>query len=655
MAQPTRHVSCLRDPNLKTVYFDRADAFKTIENLPARLSGPGNELILADVSYSIDRSTVTSHQTGIAYDLLADSVTADLGGIRLLRVLRGGRIEEGNSYHELKCKYTENKKNSAQHAKNTMVKIIMQYEIRMGKVSFSPVEQQLPPSPVPPPPVTPQPNSVRRTFQIRRDFLMEHKDEIGRTNTLPVQVHVQVEQNDSRQLGAPRPTRATSIGDVPNARMEGSKVDNAPGAAGLPQPGVDKYVIPSASFLDGKYVVVFGVFPGYDIADVKAMVKSFGGEVRIRYSKGKTDFLLAEDDNRKKINDFKEKGGVEHITLAATLALLEKNTSVDEADHVGGGVNHYGAGVGAGVPSMAGAGDGASTGDELDAFKLKMAEMNFQKAKRIAELEVQQKEDTVKLDVQQKEHAAKLELQQKENMAKLELQQKELEVQRKKDTVETHERINKNKIAISDVEVEQVRMKVEQVRMKGDITKVGATANRADSKADEALESSKNANERVEGLHDQLSRTATKKDLQFLEERMKKEMRRSEDDGMNKDGGEDDGLVGAALDFSDSSSDDESVSSPRRAGVTAVTPMDKESVKVSRETYHSFSNLLTRAIEYGQEGKKIEMDAFIKEAEDIIVKTDLAEERAKFVQLFNVRSKLARKLCSQYGSKPAAR
>ena len=121
------------------------------------------------------------------------------------------------------------------------------------------------------------------------NLIQEHKDEIGRTNTLPVQVHVQVEQNaNSRQLGAPRPTRATSIGDVPNARMEGSKVDNAPGAAGLPQPGVDKYVIPSASFLDGKYVVVFGVFPGYDIADVKAMVKSFGGEVRIRYSKGKT-------------------------------------------------------------------------------------------------------------------------------------------------------------------------------------------------------------------------------------------------------------------------------------------------------------------------------------------------------------------------------
>ena len=44
------------------------------------------------------------------------------------------------------------------------------------------------------------------------------------------------------------------------------------------------------------------------------------------------DFLLAEDDNRRKINDFKNKG-VEHITLAATLALLKKNTSVDEAGH----------------------------------------------------------------------------------------------------------------------------------------------------------------------------------------------------------------------------------------------------------------------------------------------------------------------------------
>ena len=155
-------------------------------------------------------------------------------------------------------------------------------------------------------------------------------------------------------------------------------------------------------------------------------------------------------------------------------------------------------------------------------------------------------------------------------MAKLELQQKELEVQQKKNMVETHERINKNTIAISDVQVEHVRMKVEQVRMKGDITKVGATADRANSKADEALESSKNANERVEGLHDQLSRTATKKDLQSLEERVGKKLlsalRCSEDDGMKEDGGEDDGLVGAALDFSDYSSDDESALPPRRAG-----------------------------------------------------------------------------------------
>ena len=83
--------------------------------------------------------------------------------------------------------------------------------------------------------------------------------------------------------------------------------------------------------------------------------------------------------------------------------------------------------------------------------------------------------------------------------------------------------------------------------------------------------------------------------------------------------------------------------------------MDKEPVKVSRETYHSFNNLLTRAIEYGQEGKKIEMEAYITEAKDFMVKTDLAEERAKFVQLFNVRSKLARKLCSSYDLKPAAR
>ena len=121
------------------------------------------------------------------------------------------------------------------------------------------------------------------------NLIQEHKDEIGRTNTLPVQVHVQVEQNaNSRQLGAPRPTRATSIGDVPNARMEGSKVDNAPGAAGLPRPGVDKYVIPSESFLNGKHVIVFGVFSGYDIVDVETMVKSFGGKLMMKYSKRKT-------------------------------------------------------------------------------------------------------------------------------------------------------------------------------------------------------------------------------------------------------------------------------------------------------------------------------------------------------------------------------
>eukprot|EP00985_Skeletonema_marinoi_P013204 scaffold6522_cov161-Skeletonema_marinoi.AAC.1 len=136
---------------------------------------------------------------------------------------------------------------------------------------------------------------------------------------------------------------------------------------------------------------------------------------------------------------------------------------------------------------------------------------------------------------------------------------------------------------------------------------------------------------------------------------MKEEMRRSEDDGMNKDGGEDDGLVGAALDFSDSSSDDESVSSPRRAGVTAVTPMDKKSVKVSRETYNSFSNLLYRAVEYGQEGKEVEMEAYITEAKDFMVKTDLAEERQRFYQRFKSGSTGARKLCRKYGLKPAAR
>jgi len=254
----------------------------------------------------------------------------------------------------------------------------------------------------------------------------------------------------------------------------------------------------------------------------------------------------------------------------------------------------------AGVPSVAGvqavvAGDGASYEDMMKKLALKTAELKFEKDKEMAELELQQKKNT----------------------SKLEVRQKELEVQQKKDTVETQGQLNKFKLRL---------------------TKVGATA-------DEALESSKNANER-------LNLTATKKDLQSLREEM---LRSREGDGMKEDGGEDGDLVGAVLDFSDSSSDDESASSPRRAGVNAVTPMDKKTVKVSRETYDAFSSLLNRAVEYGQEGKETEMNACLKKAEDFMAKTDLAEERQRFHQRFKTGSSCARRLCSQYGLKPAAR
>ena len=63
-------------------------------------------------------------------------------------------------------------------------------------------------------------------------------------------------------------------------------------------------------------------------------------------------------------------------------------------------------------------------------------------------------------------------------------------------------------------------------------------------------------------VNERLNHTATKKDLQSLREAL----RRSEDDGMKEDGGEDDGLVGAALDFSDYSSDEELALPPRHAG-----------------------------------------------------------------------------------------
>jgi len=98
------------------------------------------------------------------------------------------------------------------------------------------------------------------------------------------------------------------------------------------------------------------------------------------------------------------------------------------------------------------------------------------------------------------------------------------------------------------------------------------------------------------------------------------------------------------------------------AGVPAVTPMDKKTVKVSRETYdaaaapeRNFLRLLKEAMHHGQGGKKTEMDACIKSAEHIMNSTKLNEERNRWHANFNSKSECARKLCSQYGLKPAAR
>eukprot|EP00577_Skeletonema_sp_RCC1716_P007666 CAMPEP_0113382240 /NCGR_PEP_ID=MMETSP0013_2-20120614/5730_1 /TAXON_ID=2843 ORGANISM="Skeletonema costatum, Strain 1716" /NCGR_SAMPLE_ID=MMETSP0013_2 /ASSEMBLY_ACC=CAM_ASM_000158 /LENGTH=595 /DNA_ID=CAMNT_0000264721 /DNA_START=276 /DNA_END=2063 /DNA_ORIENTATION=- /assembly_acc=CAM_ASM_000158 len=327
---------------------------------------------------------------------------------------------------------------------------------------------------------------------------------------------------------------------------------------------------------------------------------------------------------------------------------------------VGGGVNHYGAGVGAGVPSMAGAGDGASTGNELDAFKLKTAELDFQKAKRIAELEVQQKEDTVKLDVQQKEHAAKLELQQKENMAKLELQQKEnmakLELQQKENMAKL-ELQQKENMAKLELQQKENMAKLEL------LTKVGATADRADSKADEALESSNNANERVGDIEykvDDLADTVKKLLLS-------KPVDSDEGDQLAR-------LVGdasfsptpshtapaAAVDESDDNFDEVEVNN------NIITPAPGPTSFASRlfpdaapfyaeDNYRAFLRLLKEARRYGQDGKEMEMNSSLKKAEHIMLNTKLNEERNRWHTEFNNMSKCARKLCRKYGLKPAAR
>jgi hypothetical protein len=58
---------------------------------------------------------------------------------------------------------------------------------------------------------------------------------------------------------------------------------------------------------------------------------------------------------------------------------------------------------------------------------------------------------------------------------------------------------------------------------------------------------------------------------------------------------------------------------------------------------------------YGQDGREVEMNACLKEAEHIMLNTELNEERNTWYANFNKKSECARKLFSEYGLKPAAR
>ena len=182
-------------------------------------------------------------------------------------------------------------------------------------------------------------------------------------------------------------------------------------------------------------------------------------------------------------------------------------------------------GASAGVQAVAGAGNGASIKDQMDAinlnaaermaaFEVKTAEANFQKETLIAALDVKYHENTV----------------------------------------ETHEMINKNNVAISQSNVEISELKVGHERFKLELAKTDATANRAErkadsanGKADEALESFKNVDERVDGIEDK---------VYGLEDTVKKCVRaeiaksRVEVDGVNEDDNDPYASLGGNASFS---------------------------------------------------------------------------------------------------------
>jgi len=301
-------------------------------------------------------------------------------------------------------------------------------------------------------------------------------------------------------------------------------------------------------------------------------------------------------------------------------------------------------GASAGVQAVAGAGNGASIKDQMDAinlnaaermaaFEVKTAEANFQKETLIAALDVKYHENTV----------------------------------------ETHEMINKNNVAISQSNVEISELKVGHERFKLELAKTDATANRAErkadsanGKADEALESFKNVDERVDGIEDK---------VYGLEDTVKKCVRaeiaksRVEVDGVNEDDNDPYASLGGnasfspAYDSSRAAAVDDSFDEDEVPNNNIITPgstsfaarLFPDDDAAAAPDFRAFLRLLKDASSYGGDGMEEEMNSSLKKAEQIMRSTKLNEERNLWTSQFRIFSESARKRCSQYGLKPPAR
>jgi len=238
--------------------------------------------------------------------------------------------------------------------------------------------------------------------------------------------------------------------------------------------------------------------------------------------------------------------------------------------------------------------------------------------------------------------------------AQLEFKSAEVKLQMNEEisamNVDTQGRLNKNEIAISDNKVAISEVQVA-------VAEVGATAKNA-------LESSKNANERVDGLTD------TVKGLKDTVKKILLSNPANSDEGAQLAR-----LVGdasysptpsrtapAADDESDDNFDEVEVNNniitpaPGQTSLASrLFPDDAAAAPVHADNYKAFLRHLKDARLYGQDGREVEMNSSLKKAEHIMLNTKLNEERNRWHTEFNNMSKCARRLCSQYGLKPAAR